>query len=154
MENLLETTVIMFVIVALGVGALLGWLLGSRGAAAGQGVADSLRLQLDGVREERDTHARSIDALRTEHSDLNACHAAIVASQEERDRSHHQQLASLETKFAEVGGKLLESAQEQFLKRADARFKQSEEVSGNNIKALLQPVHERLHVGKFGVLFC
>ena len=144
MENLLETTVIMFVIVALGVGALLGWLLGSRGAAAGQGVADSLRLQLDGVREERDTHARSIDALRTEHSDLNACHAAIVASQEERDRSHHQQLASLETKFAEVGGKLLESAQEQFLKRADARFKQSEEVSGSNLKALLQPVHERL----------
>ena len=140
----MTTTAIFLAIVALGLGALIGWLLGSRGSAAGKGVADSLRLQLDGVREERDTHARSIDTLRTDHIDLSTRHAAIVASQEERDRSHQQQLAGLETKFAEVGGKLLDSAQQQFLERADARFKQSEEISGSNLKALLQPVHERL----------
>ncbi|MCY7271271.1 MAG: DNA recombination protein RmuC [Sphingomonas bacterium] len=134
----------MFVIAALAIGALIGWLVGSRGSATGQGVAESLRLQLDGVREERDKHARSIETLRTEHSELGARHAAMIASQEERDRSHQQQLAGLETKFAEVGGKLLESAQKQFLKRADQRFKESEATSGNNLKALLQPVHERL----------
>jgi len=31
-----------------------------------------------------------------------------------------------------------------FLKRADDRFRQSEESAGKNLKALLQPVHERL----------
>ena len=151
----MESSVIIIAITALAIGALIGWLAGSRSAAAGQGVADSLRLQLDGVREERDTHARALDALRnehalsietlrTEHSELAASHAAILASQEERDRSHQQQLASLETKFAEVGGKMLASAQKQFLDRADQRFKESEATSGNNLKALLQPVHERL----------
>jgi len=138
-------------IAALALGALLGWLFGSRGSAAGQGVADSLRLQLDGVREERDSHARSIETLRTEHHDLAARHAAATAAQAERERAFEERLAeinaareALGAQFAEVGGKLLESAQKQFLERADARFKQSEEVSGSNLKALLQPVHERL----------
>jgi len=147
----LDSTAIVLVIAALALGALLGWLLGSRGSAAGQGVADSLRLQLDGVREERDSHARSIETLRTEHHDLTARHAAATAAQAERERAFEDRLAeinaareALGAQFAEVGGKLLESAQKQFLERADARFKQSEEVSGSNLKALLQPVHERL----------
>ncbi len=132
------------IVIALVLGALLGWLLGSRGSAAGQGVADSLRLQLDGVREERDAHARTIDTLRGEHGELATRHAAVVASQEERDRSHQRQMEALETKFAEVGGKLLESAQKQFLERADQRFKESEATSGKSLQAMLQPVHDRL----------
>ena len=140
----MDTTAIIFVIVALALGALVGWLLGSRGSAAGQGVADSLRLQLDGVREERDVHARSIETLRREHGDLAARHAAMVASQEERDRSHQQQLDGLESKFAEVGGKLLESAQTQFLARADARFHQAGQQHEEKLKTLLQPVETTL----------
>ena len=140
----MNPTVIIIAFIALALGALIGWLLGSRGAAAGQGVADSLRLQLDAVRDERDTHARAIETLRGEHGELASRHAGIVAAQAERDAAHERQLAALETKFAEVGGKLLESAQKQFLERADQRFKESEATSGNNLKALLQPVHERL----------
>ena len=147
----MDPVVILFVLVALAIGALIGWLVGSRSAAAGQGVADSLRLQLDGVREERDIHARSIEALRTEHGELSSRHAASVAAQEERERAFEERLAeinaakeALGAQFAEVGGKLLESAQKQFLERADQRFKESEATSGNNLKALLQPVHERL----------
>ena len=118
----MDSFLIILDIVILAVGCLIGWLLGSRGTAAGQGVADSLRLQLDAVREERDTHAQSIDVLRTEHGELAARHAGIVAAQAERDAAHERQLAALETKFAEVGGKLLDSAQKQFLERADQRF--------------------------------
>ena len=140
----MDANLIVILLIGLAAGALLGWLIGSRSAAEGRGVADSLRLQLDGVREERDAHAAALDSLRREHGQLASSHAATVAAQEERDRAHQKQLDALETKFAEVGGKLLESAQKQFLERADQRFKESEATSGNNLKALLQPVHERL----------
>jgi DNA recombination protein RmuC len=147
----MNATVAIIVIIALAVGALLGWLVGSRASAAGQGVVESLRLQLDAVREERDGHARSVEMIRTEHGELATRHAAAAAQQDERERGFEQRLAELTAakdalgaQFAEVGGKLLENAQKQFLERADQRFKESEATSGNNLKALLQPVHERL----------
>ena len=52
---------------------------------------------------------------------------------------------ALSAQFAEVGDKLLaERAGDSSSKRADQRFRQSEESAGHNLKALLQPVHERL----------
>jgi len=147
----LDATVIMFIAAALALGALLGWLFGARGSAAGAGVAESLRLQLDGVREERDTHARSIHTLRGEHGELATRHAAAEAARGERERAFEERLAeinaakeALGAQFAEVGGKLLESAQKQFLERADQRFKESEATSGKSLAAMLQPVHDRL----------
>ena len=140
----MDSTVIIFVLLALALGALIGWLLGSRSAAAGQGVADSLRLQLDAVREERDTHARAIETLRGDHGELAARHAGIVAAQAERDAAHQRQLQELETKFAEVGGLMLERAEKKFLERADQRFKESEATSDKSIKAMLQPVEATL----------
>ena len=147
----MDLTVIIFVLLAVALGGLIGWLFGARGSAAGQGVTDSLRLQLDAVREERDGHARSIDALRGEHGELAARHAAAIATQDERERAFEERLAeitaakeALGAQFAEVGGKLLESAQKQFLERADQRFKESEATSGKSLAAMLQPVHDRL----------
>jgi DNA recombination protein RmuC len=148
--------------VALALGAVIGWLIGSRGAAAGKGIAESLRLQLDAVRDERDANARSIEALRVdhgraidqlrgEHHDLATRHAALLAAQEQRERAFEERLAEINSakealgaQFAEVGGKLLENAQKQFLERADQRFKESEAISGKSLAAMLQPVHDRL----------
>jgi DNA recombination protein RmuC len=152
MEGKLSAVLItILILLAVAVGALVGWLLGSRGIAAGQGIAESLRLQLDGVREERDHHSNRFDALSREHGDLASRHAAAVAAQDERTRGFERQLAelvaareALGAQFAEVGGKLLDHAQKQFLERADQRFKQSEATSGNELKALLKPVHDRL----------
>src|SRR4030095_48189 len=77
--------------------------------------------------------------------------AAFRAAQEEREKAFEDKVAELTkareeltAQFAEVGGQLLEGAQKQFLERADQRFRQSEETAGTNLKALLQPVHERL----------
>jgi DNA recombination protein RmuC len=39
---------------------------------------------------------------------------------------------------------MLGEAQKQFLERADARFRESEATAGQNLKALLTPVHDRL----------
>ncbi len=128
------------VLVALAVGALIGWLFGSREGVGAKQAIDSLRLQLDDVVKERDANRGAAEEL-----------AAVKAAQGERDRAFEERVAeltaareALSAQFAEVGGKLLEGAQKQFLERADQRFRQSEENAGTNLKALLQPVHERL----------
>jgi DNA recombination protein RmuC len=133
-------TVIAFVVIALAIGVIIGWLAGSRASAGAKQTVDSLRLQLDEVVKERDSNRAAVQEL-----------AALRAAQAERERAWEERLAemtvareSLAAQFAEVGGKLLEGAQKQFLERADQRFRQSEEVAGSNLKALLQPVHERL----------
>ena len=128
------------VLLALGVGALIGWLLGSRDGVGARQTVDSLRLQLDAVVKERDANRDAAQEL-----------AALKAVHDERERSFEERLAeltaardALAAQFAEVGGKLLEGAQKQFLERADQRFRQSEESAGTSLKALLQPVHDRL----------
>jgi DNA recombination protein RmuC len=131
---------ILLAIVALAAGALIGWLLGSRDAAAAKQVTESLRLQLDEVVKERDGNRSAAHEL-----------AALKATHEERERGFELRIKelleakeALSTQFAEISNKLLAQAQESFLKRADDRFRQSEETSGKELKALLQPVHERL----------
>ena len=136
----MDATVIAFVVIGLGVGTLIGWLLGSRDGVGAKQTVESLRLQLDEVVKERDANRGSAQEL-----------AALKAVQGEREKAFEERLAeltaareALSAQFAEVGGKLLEGAQKQFLDRADQRFRQSEESAGTNLKALLQPVHDRL----------
>src|SRR5436305_12411372 len=136
----MNAAVIAFVLIALAIGGLIGWLIGGRAAAASKHVTESMRLQLDEVVKERDANRLASQEL-----------AALKAVQEEREKALEARIAelmeakdALAAQFAEVGSKLLESAQKQFLERADDRFRQSEESSGKNLKALLQPVHDRL----------
>jgi DNA recombination protein RmuC len=136
----MTATVLLLVVIALGVGALIGWLLGSREGAGAKQTVESLRLQLDEVVKERDGNREAAIKL-----------AAVEAAQETRERAFEERIKelmeakeALSAQFAEIGGKILETAQKQFLERADDRFRQSEENSGKNLKALLQPVHERL----------
>ncbi|HEX6742335.1 MAG TPA: DNA recombination protein RmuC [Sphingomicrobium sp.] len=131
---------ILFVLVALLAGGVIGWLWASRTAAAAMQTVDHLRLQLDEVVRERDSNRDAATKL-----------AALEASQIERERGFEARIQelveakeALSTQFAEISNKLLAEAQETFLKRADQRFRQSEETAGHNLKALLQPVHERL----------
>jgi DNA recombination protein RmuC len=136
----MDATVLGFLIVALVIGGVIGWLVGSRAAAASKQVIESLRLQLNEVVNERDANRSAAQEL-----------AALRAAQEERDRAFEARIAelleakgALAAQFAEISNKLLAEAQEAFLKRADQRFRQSEESTGSNIKALLEPVHDRL----------
>jgi DNA recombination protein RmuC len=127
-------------LVALALGALIGWLFASRQSAGAAQTVDTLRLQLDEVVKERDLNREAATRL-----------AALEASQLEREKGFEARIKelveakeALSAQFAEISNKLLSEAQEAFLKRADQRFKQSEESAGSNLKALLQPVHERL----------
>src|SRR3954453_14365713 len=136
----MNATVLGFLFVALAIGAVIGWLGGSRAAAGARNTVDTLPLQLHEVVKERDSNRDAVTRL-----------AALEASQLEREKGFEARIKelieakeALSAKFAEISNKLLAEAQETFLKRADDRFRQSEENSGKNLKALLQPVHERL----------
>jgi DNA recombination protein RmuC len=129
-----------FILLGLLVGGVIGWLWASRESAGAKQTIENLRLQLDEVVKERDANRSAVSEL-----------AALKAAQDEREKAFDERLKevieakeALAAQFAEVGGKLLETAQKQFLDRADDRFRQSEENAGKNLKALLQPVHERL----------
>ena len=136
----MNAAVVASVLVALALGAALGWLWASRDAAGSKQTVQNLRLQLDEAVRERDANRDAATKL-----------AALEASQVERDRGFEARIRELveakeglSAQFAEISNKLLSEAQETFLKRADQRFRQSEENAGHNLKALLQPVHERL----------
>ena len=127
-------------LIALVLGAALGWLFAGREAAGAKQTVQSLRAQLDEVIKERDVNREAATRL-----------AALEAAQDERDRGFEARIKELveakeglSAQFAEISNKLLAEAQETFLKRADQRFRQSEENAGQNLKSLLQPVHERL----------
>ena len=129
-----------FILLGLLVGGVIGWLWASREAAGAKQTVDALRLQLDEVVKERDANREAATKL-----------AAAEAAQTEKDRGFEARMTelveakeALSAQFAEISNKLLAEAQESFLKRADQRFRQSEDHAGQNLKALLQPVHERL----------
>ena len=129
-----------FAILALIIGALIGWLYASREAAGARQTVDTLRLQLDEVVRERDSNRSAANEL-----------AALKAAQDERDRAHEQRLKelveakdALSAQFSEIGGKLLNEAQKAFLDRADARFNQAGEKNEEKLKNLLQPVEATL----------
>ncbi len=117
----MNAAVLGFVVVALVVGAVIGWLLGSRARRRRQADGRQLRLQLDEVVKERDVN-------RAAGSEL----AALKAAQEERERRFEQQIEalkeakeSLSAQFHEIASKLLGDARKTFLEQAGEKFTQA-----------------------------
>jgi DNA recombination protein RmuC len=135
----------------LGLGAVVGWLLAGRHAS--QLHTDRELAKAETARLDADFRAAISDLEKAlvERDEARLSLSALTAAQAAKDEAHAAQLKALQdakdalsAQFSDVGGKILDAAQKQFLERADARFKQSEELAGQGIKALLQPVHERL----------
>jgi DNA recombination protein RmuC len=132
----MDATVIAFVLIALIVGAALGWLLGSRDGVGAKQTVDSLRLQLDEVVKERDVNRGAVSEL-----------AALKAAQEEREKAFQQQIEalkdakeSLSAQFHEIANKLLGDARKSFLDQAGEKFTQA--VSP--VETLLKTYQEKL----------
>jgi DNA recombination protein RmuC len=141
-------------LVTLAVGALLGWFAGSRANAA---------LRADRDRREADFKAAITDLAAAEERarEIPELRDQLNAIRDQRDAARIE-LAELRVKaegleerltgqFREVAGTMLAETQAAFLKRAEDRFKESESVAGQNLKALLQPVTERLQRYEEGV---
>ncbi|KQX20097.1 MULTISPECIES: DNA recombination protein RmuC [unclassified Sphingomonas] len=118
-------------------GLALGWLVRGRLLANGAEDAAELRRALDAT---RDALGRS----EIERSALAAERQARTEAFEAQIRQLQEAKEQLTAQFAEVGGKLLEQAQRQFLERADQRFHQAGEKSEAQLKALLNPVETTL----------
>lgn len=127
---------IVLALMALVLGAAIGWLIGNRSSAAATeraARAGELQKLLDAVTAERDEANQLRAALEADARNFDVRMAELREAKE-----------ALSAQFSEIGNKLLGEAQEAFLKRADQRFKESEASSGQKLSALLQPVHERL----------
>src|SRR6476659_2214333 len=132
----MDAAVIAFLLIALVVGAALGWLLGSREGVGARQTVDNLRLQLDEVVKERDSNRGAVSEL-----------AALKAGQEEREKSFQQQIAalkdakeSLSAQFHDIANKLPVDARKSFLDQAGEKFTQA--VSP--VETLLKTYQEKL----------
>jgi len=147
--------------IALMVGLALGWWSASRGLATLRAERDRLdersraaemakataeerasaapllRATLDEVTRERDASLRALSA---ERAGAEQREAAITSLIDEQRKNRE----ALSAQFSEIGGKLLGEAQKAFLERADQRFAQADEKSGERLKALLSPVETTL----------
>ncbi len=141
-------------VLALAAGVLLGWLLASRRAttlASDLAVArtkaadaDLLRTARDAVERERNEAQRDLARLQAQSEERQAAHLVTLRQLKEANDA-------MTAQFGAAAAKALEAAQVQFLDRADARFRQSEETAGQNLKSMLQPVSDRLQRYEEGV---
>ncbi|MGA9582683.1 MAG: DNA recombination protein RmuC [Allosphingosinicella sp.] len=154
----MDSTAILFVLLALAIGAAAGWFAGSRQAVLYRKERDDRTEDFRKAVADLAGMQEKLDEARQACADARLECARLSAGQEERERAFEARLKEMtdareafSAQFREIGGKLLGEAQRQFLERAEARFKQSEESAGQGLKALLQPVTDRLQRYEEGV---
>ena len=136
----MDAGMIIVALVALALGALIGWLLGSRGGEQGKATAESLRMQLDGVAKERDEARDQIGPMSSELARLRA--EAEHFDQRMKDLAANRD--ALVNQFREIGDQLLEKAHADFLAKAGERFTEADKASQAKLQNLLQPVEATL----------
>jgi len=136
----MDAAVIAFILVALALGALIGWLFASRESAGARQTVETLRLQLDSVVKERDEARSNCDAASRELAALQA----DARNFEQRMRDLAESRDALIAQFRAVGDQLLEKAHKDFLEKAGERFSKADQQSEAKLKQLLQPVEATL----------
>ena len=153
----METTAIITALLALALGAGLGWFFGSRPAAewkARHGERDAEARELGeklarmapelATMSERaaraDGLAEALDRARDELTALKAQAAGFA----EQKRLLEESREKLLKEFENTGAQVLGRAQELFLERASERFGHAEKANKEAIATLLQPVGDRL----------
>ncbi|PWL25910.1 MAG: DNA recombination protein RmuC [Altererythrobacter sp. XM-24bin4] len=131
---------IIALVLGLAIGAGAGWFIGSRQAADTRAKL----AEVEAVAAEREAEFKT--AIK-ELGEAQIGLATLKANAANFDKQMAQMKEAREemlTQFKALGSEVLSRSQEEFLKRADERFKQSEEAGEAKIKTLLQPVGERL----------
>ena len=132
--------IIIAVLAGMIIGAFGGWFAGTRPAAQ---LRERLKAQEAEAEEREAEFKRAVAELgeaRIEVATLKANAANFDKQMAAMKEAREEMLAQ----FKATGAEVLQSNQEEFLKRAEARFKESEATGEAKIKALLSPVGERL----------
>lgn len=124
---------IVTLILGLAIGAGAGWFFASRPLAEVKARAEEREGEFKAAIKELGEAQIELATLRANANNFDKQMAQMKEAREE-----------MLAQFQAAGGEVLSKAQEAFLKRADERFKQSEEAGEAKIKALLNPVGERL----------
>ena len=138
-------------------GGALGWFFGSRPLAD---LRERLLVRDGEARELDEKFRRAITELagasvRAEQADDLAAQLTGKTSElatlkanavhfDEQKRLLLEAQEALKKEFEAAGAKVLEGAQEAFLKRAQDRFSESEKTSAERLRTLLEPVGQRL----------
>ncbi|WP_404481205.1 DNA recombination protein RmuC [Novosphingobium sp. BL-52-GroH] len=114
----------------------------------GAAAADRARSELTAILEKgRGEHAAVVEGLRREQRELASELATLrekSANFDEQKRLLIEAQEALRKEFENAGAKVLEGAQEVFLRRAGARFEESEKANAERIRLILAPVGDRL----------
>ena len=137
MAETMELLTFLFVLV---VGLALGWFFGSRPTAE---LRERLAVSEAGAGELDERFRTAIKELGDARIEV-ATLQANAANFDAQKRSLIEAQESLKQSFEVAGAKILGQAQEALLNRAQERFAQSEEKNEARIKALLDPVGQRL----------
>lgn len=140
----MDMSLLLVAVAALAIGALIGWLFAGRQSGA-------LKAERDGLSDRFRSAVADLAAEAEARKAADIQLSALLAGQKEKDAAHDAQIKQLQdaqgaltAQFREVGQTMLGEAQKAFLERAEARFRESETSAGQNLKALLTPVHDRL----------
>jgi DNA recombination protein RmuC len=122
----MDPLIILLLLLALAVGAAIGWYVASRKGARDEGefktavkeLADA-RIEMATLKANAENFDKQMELLKQAREDLLA-------------------------QFKLAGGEVLSKAQEQFLKSAAERFGHAEQANKEAVKSLLDPVHQRL----------
>jgi DNA recombination protein RmuC len=149
--------IVPLLLLGLGLGWALGWFAGNRQAAAFRGERDAqaesfrrtiadlaaaeerakqvplLQAQVEALRAERDAALRESATLQADSRNFEL---RLKELTEARDL--------LSAQFSEIGGKLLQDAQKNFLDRAGARFDEAGKENSARLQLLLKPVEDTL----------
>jgi DNA recombination protein RmuC len=131
---------IIALILGLAIGAGAGWFIGSRPVADAKGKLAEAEVAAAARETEFKTAIKELGEAQIELATLKANAANFDKQMAQMKEAREEML----TQFKALGSEVLSRSQEEFLKRADERFKQSEEAGEAKIKTLLQPVGERL----------
>ena len=132
--------IIVAIAAALGLGALVGWLFGSRQGAGAKQTVESLRMQLNEVVKERDQVRAGHEAASRELASLQA----DARNFDQRMKDLAESKDALIAQFRAVGDELLEKAHKDFLDKAGERLSKADQQSQTKLKELLQPVETTL----------
>ena len=155
---------VLAVIAALTIGLALGWTFAARptadlkqrlaqSEAATKDLDDKFRRAITELAtastraEQAQTLAQHLDAARAETTRLAAQVATLTANATHAEQQKRLLLEAQETlkkEFEVAGHRVLASAQETFLTRAQARFTETEKTNAERIHAVLAPVEAQL----------